>query len=451
MGAPYLNTRTLQQPRAIFSRIHILLHFSAILGLLYYRIKNLLQGDDVSIISWGLITISEVIFTIIWLVTQSFRWHPVARSVMPENLPADSELPGVDVFICTADPTKEPVLEVMNTVLSAMSLDYPPEKLSVYLSDDGGATVTLYAMKEACGFARVWVPFCRKYGVKTICPDAFFSSFGDDERLILRGNEFKNEEKNIKAAYEVFKKNVEKASSVEGSVRMDRPPYIEVIHDDKESKLPQLVYMSRERRPSSPHRFKAGALNALLRVSGVMSNAPYMLVLDCDMYCNDPSSAKQAMCFHLDQNISTTLSYVQFPQTFYNVSKNDIYDAQSRSAYKNKYQGMDGVGGTVCAGTGYYLKKEALYSTPINQDDMTTLFLKAQSEYKWESQLYQSEESLQEAEEKFGASRKFINSINSLNDQRNGRENVLCDETIDEAKTLASCTFEENTRWGKEN
>ncbi len=71
-----------------------------------------------------------------------------------------------------------------------------------------------------------------------------------------------------------------------------------------------------------------------LRVSGVMSNAPYMLVLDCDMYCNDPSSAKQAMCFHLDHNISTTLSYVQFPQTFYNVSKNDIYDAQSRSAYQ---------------------------------------------------------------------------------------------------------------------
>lgn len=51
---------------------------------------------------------------------------------------------------------------------------------------------------------------------------------------------------------------------------------------------------------------------------------------------------------------------------------------------------MDGVGGTVCAGTGYYLKKEALYGSPINQDNMTPLFLKAQSEYKWESQLYQS-------------------------------------------------------------
>ncbi|CAN4091183.1 unnamed protein product [Withania somnifera] len=110
---------------------------------------------------------------------------------------------------------------------------------------------------------------------------------------------------------------------------------------------------------------------------------------------------------------------------------------------------MDGVGGTVCAGTGYYLKKEALYGSPINQDDMTSLFLKAQSEYKWESLISQSEESLQEAEQKFGASRKFINSVNSLNDQKNGRE-ILCVEMIDEAKTLASCTFEENTSWGKE-
>lgn len=71
-----------------------------------------------------------------------------------------------------------------------------------------------------------------------------------------------------------------------------------------------------------------------LRVSGIMSNAPYILVLDCDMYCNDPISAKQAMCFHLDPKMSDSLSYVQFPQIFYNVSKNDIYDGQARSAYR---------------------------------------------------------------------------------------------------------------------
>ena len=70
-----------------------------------------------------------------------------------------------------------------------------------------------------------------------------------------------------------------------------------------------------------------------LRVSSVISNSPYILALDCDMYCNDPTSARQAMCFHLDPKISPTLAFVQFPQRFHNICKNDIYDAQLRSAY----------------------------------------------------------------------------------------------------------------------
>ena len=94
-------------------------------------------------------------------------------------------------------PKKEPTIEVMNTVLSALALDYPPEKLSVYLSDDGGSYITLYAIKEACSFAKLWLPFCKKYGIKSRCPGAYFSSFADDERL-LWSDEFKIEEEKIK-------------------------------------------------------------------------------------------------------------------------------------------------------------------------------------------------------------------------------------------------------------
>lgn len=123
----------------------------------------------------------------------------MVRTVSSENLPKDEELPRVDVFICTADPTKEPTVEVMNTVLSAMGLDYPPEKLAVYLSDDGGAASTLYAMKKTCSFAKFWLPFCRKYGIKTRCPEAYFSSLGDNER-VLRTDEFRAEENVIKVS-----------------------------------------------------------------------------------------------------------------------------------------------------------------------------------------------------------------------------------------------------------
>lgn len=71
-----------------------------------------------------------------------------------------------------------------------------------------------------------------------------------------------------------------------------------------------------------------------LRVSGVISNSQYILFLDCDMYCNDPSSARQAMCFHLDPQISSSLAFVQFPQKFHNISKNDIYNDLTRVVFE---------------------------------------------------------------------------------------------------------------------
>ena len=84
-------------------------------------------------------------------------------------------MPGVDVFVCTADPNIEPPTMVINTVLSVMAYDYPPEKLSVYLSDDAGSNLTFYALLEASHFARSWVPFCKKFKVEPRSPAAYFS------------------------------------------------------------------------------------------------------------------------------------------------------------------------------------------------------------------------------------------------------------------------------------
>lgn len=70
-----------------------------------------------------------------------------------------------------------------------------------------------------------------------------------------------------------------------------------------------------------------------LRVSSILSNSSYILILDCDMYCNDSTSARQAMCFHLDPKISPSLAFVQFPQKFHNISKTDIYDSQLRITF----------------------------------------------------------------------------------------------------------------------
>ncbi|KAH6757097.1 hypothetical protein C2S53_019700 [Perilla frutescens var. hirtella] len=85
-------------------------------------------------------------------------------------------------------------------------------------------------------------------------------------------------------------------------------------------------------------------------------------MLDCDMYCNDSTSARQAMCFHLDHKLSPKLAFVQFPQRFYNISVNDIYDGAMRFIW-TKWKGFNGIRGPILSGSGLYIKREALYGT----------------------------------------------------------------------------------------
>jgi cellulose synthase/poly-beta-1,6-N-acetylglucosamine synthase-like glycosyltransferase len=88
----------------------------------------------------------------------------------------EKDLPSIDIFVCTADPMLEPPTMVINTVLSVMAYNYPPEKLSVYLSDDGGSDLTFYAMLEASRFSKIWLPFCKKFKVEPRSPEAYFSA-----------------------------------------------------------------------------------------------------------------------------------------------------------------------------------------------------------------------------------------------------------------------------------
>uniref|UniRef100_A0A2C9W8C2 Glycosyltransferase 2-like domain-containing protein n=1 Tax=Manihot esculenta TaxID=3983 RepID=A0A2C9W8C2_MANES len=365
------------------NRAHLLFHSIAIAFLVYYRASFLFQHPQLRptpIVPWLLVFVSELLLSFMWLLGQGCRWRPVSRTVFPERLPEDSKLPGIDVFICTADPDKEPTVDVMNTVLSAMALDYPAEKLHVYLSDDGGAAITLDGMREAWKFARWWLPFCRRYGIKTRCPNAYFSGGEDEYYNLSKSSQFMADREKIQEEYEKLKKHIMRAKQncfvgeTSSCNARNHSPIIEVINktaQEDDAKLPLLVYVSREKRPSRPHHFKAGALN--LRVSGVISNSPYILVLDCDMYCNDPTSAKQAMCFHLDPIISSSLAFVQFPQLFRNITSTHIYDDILRLVFKLLWHGMDGLKGPIISGTNFYIKRESLFSSNIHQEETKVL------------------------------------------------------------------------------
>ena len=162
------------------NRTYTIIHSVALSFLLYYRASFFFHDTKTPILPWLIVSAAELVLSFQWLLLQAFYWRPVSRTVFPERLPEDDRLPAIDVFICTADPEKEPPVEVMNTVISAMALDYPPEKLHVYLSDDGGADVTLHAMREAWKFAKRWIPFCKRYKIKCSSPKAYFTAAEDD-------------------------------------------------------------------------------------------------------------------------------------------------------------------------------------------------------------------------------------------------------------------------------
>ncbi|XP_020547350.1 cellulose synthase A catalytic subunit 4 [UDP-forming]-like, partial [Sesamum indicum] len=425
----------------VINRLHAFLHGIALLSLFYYRITSLADiirnRDNTLLLPHVLILISELILSFIWLLSQAAKWKPVARKTYPERLPGDEKLPSIDVFICTADPNKEPCVKVMNTVISALALDYPPHKLHVYLSDDGGSVATFRAIKQAWKFSKLWVPFCKKYKVKIACPEAYFltdDESGPDGKF--QSNEFIVEKKEIETRYAEFKEIVAKIiADTSISVSKDHPPMIEVIDDanddgidSNQREIPLLVYVAREKRPSHPHHFKAGALNVLLRVSAMISNSPYILVLDCDMYCNDPSSARQAMCFHFDHELSPKLGFVQFPQKFYNINETDINDGQQRSVW-SKWEGLDGIMGPILSGTCFYIKREALCGTQKFREDVDFIKLK----------------------KCFGSSNEFIKSISIYHKRNYQIEHKFRENKVEEElQLLASCSYDDDTKWGKE-
>lgn len=62
-----------------------------------------------------------------------------------------------------------------------------------------------------------------------------------------------------------------------------------------------------------------------VRVSAVLTNAPYILNLDCDHYLNNSKAIREAMCFLMDPQVGRNLCYVQFPQRFDGIDRSDRY------------------------------------------------------------------------------------------------------------------------------
>ncbi|TQD80602.1 hypothetical protein C1H46_033854 [Malus baccata] len=351
-------TRKLKIPAAVLSPYRLLIFVRMVVLALFlaWRINH--PNTDAMWL-WGMSIVCEIWFAFSWLLDQLPKFCPINRSTdlnvlkekfetpSPNNPTGKSDLPGIDIFVSTADPDKEPPLVTANTILSILATDYPVEKLACYVSDDGGALLTFEAMAEAASFANIWVPFCRKHAIEPRNPESYFNLKRDPYKNKVL-SDFVKDRRRVKREYDEFKVRINglpesirrrsdayhareeiKAMKLQRENREDepvegvkipkatwmadgthwpgtwltassehsksdhagiiqvmlKPPSDEPLHGadddarlidltDVDIRLPMLVYVSREKRPGYDHNKKAGAMNALVRASAIMSNGP---------------------------------------------------------------------------------------------------------------------------------------------------------------------------------
>ncbi|KAL5803841.1 hypothetical protein ACOSQ3_030641 [Xanthoceras sorbifolium] len=418
--------------RAVY-RVFAVSIFVGICLIWGYRVSHIPSRNENGRWVWFGLLAAELWFGFYWVLTQALRWNQVYRSTFKDNLSQryEKELPGVDIFVCTADPQMEPPIMVINTVLSVMSYDYPPEKLSVYLSDDAGSELTFYALMEASHFSKHWIPFSRKFNVEPRSPAAYFDSISEDS---LGDHSLSEDQVAAKKLYEEMENRIQAATNLgriseeikmkhKGfsqwdaySSRHDHDTILQILIDGKDPlandiegcALPTLVYLAREKRPQHPHNFKAGALNSLIRVSSKISNGPVILTVDCDMYSNNSQSVRDALCFFMDEEKGHEVAFVQYPQTFGNVTKNEMYSSSLRVIRDVEFHGLDGYGGPFYIGTGCFHRREILLGREFCKEDK--IVLKSENDTKREGSVPDFKEEL---------------------------------------KSLASCSYEKNTQWGE--
>eukprot|EP00253_Pinus_taeda_P027037 PITA_27037 len=95
---------------------------------------------------WATSIVCEIWFALSWILDQFPKWLPISRETYLDRLSLRYEREGepsmlapVDLFVSTVDPLKEPPLVTANTTLSILSVDYPVNNVSCYVSDDGAS------------------------------------------------------------------------------------------------------------------------------------------------------------------------------------------------------------------------------------------------------------------------------------------------------------------------
>ncbi len=147
-GAVFLLVNRFAGKRASLFLVALSLTMSS--RYIVWRLAETVPDDGVAPMLLGLgLALAEIYALIVLALGYLQTAWPLERAVRP--LPPDpATWPSVDVFVTTYN---EPMAVVRATMLAAMAIDWPPERLRVWLLDDGGRDeFRRFAEQIGCGY-----------------------------------------------------------------------------------------------------------------------------------------------------------------------------------------------------------------------------------------------------------------------------------------------------------
>nr|CAB3468328.1 unnamed protein product [Digitaria exilis] len=509
-GPPEPLSEKLPVPRAELSLYRAAVALRLLLLAAFFRYRVTHRVPDAPWL-WVAALVCELSLALAWLLSQLPKLSPTKRATHLDVLASryehdgDEELAGVDVLVTTAaDEARraEPPLATANTVLSVLAADYPAARLACYVSDDGAEMVAFEAMFETARFARRWVPFCRRHGVEPRAPELYFAR-GVDYLRDRASPSFVKERRAMKREYEELKVRINGLAATArkvpedgwvmsdgtpwpGNNPRDHPAMIQVLlghpgdQDAEGNELPRLFYVSREKKPGFQHHSKAGALNALLRVSALLTNGAYVLNLDYDHCVTNSGVLREAMCFLMDPVAGNRTCFVQFPLRVLVDDHGGDPDATRDSVFFDiDMKCLDGIQGPVYVGSGCCFNRKALYGfdPALAEDDDTsgnsccfgnrkdpalrrTMSTDSDDDHAGADNNARASRRLRSyhaaLERHFGHSPAFIASAFAGQGRAGGGSGsssmatAASSSLLREAIHVVSCVYEERTRWGKD-
>lgn len=311
-------------------------------------------------------------------------WRPLEREVrsldqMRPILPV-IEYPTVDIFVTCYN---EPVEMVEDTVRAALEIDYPANKLRVYILDDGNSA-DMRSMSQRLAIEDLRSPKIQTEAARIENERAelemrlhqlqdLFPTTKEADNFLKNATESHPAVKfleTMRDAFVIIGGKTTTGLSVSDRL-LDEQKRLEdkILQKERESSaLIRCRYIARTKIAGKPHHAKAGNINHAI-FSGD-TNGAFILTLDAD-HIPKPQFLKRVLPYFFSYNQWTgkyegnRIAFVQTPQDFYNLPEGDPYGHSAHLFYGPIQQGKDGLNSAFYTGTNAVLRREALLNVGL--------------------------------------------------------------------------------------